>query len=90
MPESCSLADPADQKPSDRNRVRAVSVLPLMALAVNEHQALDFPVLHEIGHVVQRHPGGSPGAPCAQARANEARADRFALDILRRAAPGSR
>jgi hypothetical protein len=42
-----------------------------------------FVLLHELGHVLHRHPGYENIAPEA-ARANEAEADRFALDGLRR------
>jgi Zn-dependent protease with chaperone function len=48
------------------------------------NQALDFVILHELGHVVLQHPGYGPGVTRVEARANEAEADRFALNIMRR------
>jgi len=49
------------------------------------NQALMFTLLHEAGHVRYGHPGYGPGVPRAAARANEEQADRFALEIMRRA-----
>lgn len=48
------------------------------------NQSLAFILLHEIGHIVHAHPGYAPDVPRATARENEAQADRFALEILRR------
>ncbi|MBL8700321.1 MAG: hypothetical protein JNK67_18240 [Alphaproteobacteria bacterium] len=48
------------------------------------NQALTFILLHELGHVVHAHPGYAPDVPRAAARENEAEADRFALEIMRR------
>ncbi len=42
-----------------------------------------FIVLHELAHILYAHPGYD-GVDPAEARANEAEADRFALDALRR------
>ncbi|MBM3525231.1 MAG: hypothetical protein FJX57_19975, partial [Alphaproteobacteria bacterium] len=47
-------------------------------------QAITFILLHELGHVVHAHPGYTPDVPRATARENEAEADRFALEIMRR------
>jgi hypothetical protein len=49
------------------------------------NHSLSFLLLHEIGHVLYQHPGYGPGVPRARARENEAEADRFALEVLRRA-----
>lgn len=48
------------------------------------NEAVSFVLLHELGHIVQQHPGYGPGVARADARRNEADADRFALEILRR------
>jgi hypothetical protein len=48
------------------------------------NESVSFVLLHELGHVVHRHPGYGPGVARADARRNEADADRFALEILRR------
>jgi hypothetical protein len=47
-------------------------------------QSVSFILLHEMGHVLYRHPGYGPGVPRARARENEDEADRFALEVLRR------
>jgi Peptidase family M48 len=49
------------------------------------NQSLMFTLLHEAGHVRYAHPGYGPGVSRAAARANEEQADRFALEIMRRA-----
>ena len=46
--------------------------------------AIVFILLHEMGHVLYRHPGYGPGVARADARANEAEADTFALEVMRR------
>ncbi len=46
--------------------------------------AMVFVLLHELGHHLHRHPGYGPGVSRAQTRANEARADEFALDVMAR------
>jgi hypothetical protein len=48
------------------------------------NQALDFVILHELGHVVLEHPGYDSTATRYEVRANEAEADSFALNIMRR------
>lgn len=48
------------------------------------NEAIFFVLVHELGHVLYRHPGYGPHVPRAQARANEAQADAFALDMMRR------
>ena len=47
-------------------------------------EAIFFVLLHELGHVLYAHPGYGPGVSRAEARANEAAADSFALDMMRR------
>lgn len=39
---------------------------------------------HELGHIYHRHPGYGPGVTREQAQENEAEADRFATEIMRR------
>jgi hypothetical protein len=46
--------------------------------------AIGFVMLHELGHIRFRHPGNGPEVPSDVSRANEAAADAFALEILRR------
>lgn len=46
--------------------------------------AVVFVLLHEMGHVLYDHPGYGPGVERADARANEAEADAFALEVMRR------
>jgi hypothetical protein len=48
-------------------------------------EAIFFVLAHELGHVLHRHPGYGPGVTRAEARANEADADAFALDMIQRA-----
>jgi hypothetical protein len=48
------------------------------------NESLSFILLHEVGHVLFRHPGYGPGVPRERARENEDQADRFALEVLRR------
>jgi hypothetical protein len=45
---------------------------------------------HEVAHLLYRHPGYGPHVPAKQAQANEAQADHFANEIMRRigVAPG--
>jgi hypothetical protein len=47
-------------------------------------EAIFFVLLHELGHALYQHPGYGPGVSRADARANEAAADEFALDVMRR------
>jgi hypothetical protein len=47
------------------------------------NQALSFILLHEMAHVLYRHPGYD-GIPLAEAQDNESAADAFALEVLRR------
>ena len=49
------------------------------------NEAVFFVLAHELGHALYRHPGYGPGVTRAQARANEAEADAFALDMMQRA-----
>lgn len=46
--------------------------------------AVIFILLHEMGHVLHGHPGYGPLVRRADARANEAQADAFALEVMRR------
>ena len=46
--------------------------------------AVIFILLHEMGHVLHGHPGYGPLVRRADARANEAEADAFALEVMRR------
>jgi hypothetical protein len=48
-------------------------------------EAIFFVLAHELGHALHRHPGYGPGVTRAEARANEADADAFALDMMQRA-----
>lgn len=48
------------------------------------NEAIFFVLVHELGHILYRHPGYGPDVPRAVARANEAEADAFALDMMRR------
>jgi len=48
-------------------------------------EAIFFVLSHELGHALHRHPGYGPGVTRAEARANEAEADAFALDMMQRA-----
>ena len=48
-------------------------------------EAIYFVLAHELGHALYRHPGYGPNVTRAQARANEAEADAFALDMMQRA-----
>ncbi len=48
-------------------------------------EAIFFVLAHELGHVLHRHPGYGPGVAGGEARANEAEADAFALDMMQRA-----
>ncbi|MEZ5830585.1 MAG: M48 family metalloprotease [Dongiaceae bacterium] len=48
-------------------------------------EAIFFVLSHELGHALYRHPGYGPNVTRAQARANEAQADAFALDMMQRA-----
>jgi hypothetical protein len=48
------------------------------------NEAIFFVLAHELGHILYRHPGYGPDVPRAEARANEAEADAFALDMMRR------
>lgn len=47
------------------------------------NSAYAFILIHELGHVVMRHPGYQ-GVTMEQARRNESDADRFSLEVLRR------
>lgn len=47
-------------------------------------EAIFFVLSHELGHALYRHPGYGPDVTRAQARANEAEADSFALDMMKR------
>jgi hypothetical protein len=47
-------------------------------------EAIFFVLAHELGHALYRHPGYGPGVSRAAARANEAQADAFALDMMQR------
>jgi hypothetical protein len=47
-------------------------------------EAIFFVLSHELGHALHRHPGYGPGVTRAEARANEAEADAFALDMIQR------
>jgi hypothetical protein len=47
-------------------------------------EAIFFVLAHELGHALHRHPGYGPGVTRAEARANEAEADAFALDMIQR------
>jgi Zn-dependent protease with chaperone function len=49
------------------------------------NHSVSFILLHEMGHVLFQHPGYGPGVTRARARENEDQADRFALEVLRRA-----
>jgi hypothetical protein len=49
------------------------------------NEAIFFVLAHELGHVLHRHPGYGAGVTRAEARANEAEADAFALDMMQRA-----
>jgi hypothetical protein len=49
------------------------------------NESLSFVLLHELGHIVFQHPGYGPGVARERARENEDQADRFALEVLRRA-----
>lgn len=49
------------------------------------NEAIFFVLAHELGHALYRHPGYGPDVTRAQARANEAQADAFALDMMQRA-----
>lgn len=46
--------------------------------------AVIFILLHEMGHVLHQHPGYGPEVTRQEARANEAEADAFALEVMRR------
>jgi hypothetical protein len=46
--------------------------------------AVVFILAHELGHIVHGHPGYGPDVSRAEARANEAEADAFALEVMRR------
>ncbi|HVO14744.1 MAG TPA: hypothetical protein VMV26_05995 [Alphaproteobacteria bacterium] len=46
--------------------------------------AVIFILLHELGHIYHKHPGYDAGLPPERVRANEAEADAFALEIMRR------
>jgi hypothetical protein len=48
-------------------------------------EAIFFVLSHELGHALYRHPGYGPNVTRAEARANEAEADFFALDMMQRA-----
>jgi hypothetical protein len=48
------------------------------------NEAIVFVLLHELGHALHRHPGYGPDVTRAEARANEAEADAFALDMMQR------
>jgi hypothetical protein len=48
------------------------------------NQSIMFILLHELGHVLYRHPGYASNVPRADAQAHEDEADRFALEVLRR------
>ncbi|WP_210397292.1 phage exclusion protein Lit family protein [Motiliproteus sediminis] len=52
--------------------------------------ALVWIMAHEVAHLLYRHPGYGPGVSPAEAQANEAAADQFANEIMRRigVAPG--
>jgi hypothetical protein len=47
-------------------------------------EAIFFVLSHELGHALYRHPGYGGGVSRATARANEAQADAFALDMIQR------
>lgn len=49
------------------------------------NEAIYFVLAHELGHALHRHPGYGGGVTRAEARANEAEADVFALDMMQRA-----
>lgn len=49
------------------------------------NEAIFFVLSHELGHALHRHPGYGPDVTRAEARANEADADAFALDMIQRA-----
>lgn len=66
--------------PSDAADDRMVDQLSLQLF----NQALDFVLLHELGHIVLEHPGYGSTVTRVEARANEAEADSFALNIMRR------
>lgn len=48
------------------------------------NEAVFFILLHELGHALHEDPGYGPNVTRAEARANEAAADAFALDVMRR------
>jgi len=52
--------------------------------------AIVWIMAHEVAHLLFKHPGYGPHVPARQAQANEAEADRFANEIMRRigVAPG--
>ena len=66
--------------PADATRDTGVLDLSLRL----RNSAWAFILAHELGHIVLEHPGYD-GIPMAQARSNEAAADRLALDVMRRA-----
>ena len=47
------------------------------------NEAWAFILLHELGHVILRHPGNL-AVEARRSRVNEQQADRFALDVLQR------
>jgi len=46
--------------------------------------AILFIMAHELAHILYRHPGYGPGVTAKEAQDNEAQADRFANEIMRR------
>jgi len=69
-----ALCIPADALDDKRVERQALQLLNGMGI---------FVLLHEVGHVLHRHRAG-PGVAPALSRAQEAEADRFALDVLAR------
>lgn len=70
-----ALHIPPDVLANDRVKTLALSL---------RNEAYAFILLHELGHVLYRHPGYA-GIPTEQTRRHEAEADRFALTVLERA-----
>ncbi|CAD5375074.1 exported hypothetical protein [Rubrivivax sp. A210] len=68
------------QIPADATQDQQVDQFSLHLL----NQALAFILLHELAHIVHRDPGYGPGVARAAARGNEASADAFALEVMRR------
>jgi hypothetical protein len=70
-----ALHIPPDAMSNERVKTLALSL---------RNEAYAFILLHELGHVLYRHPGYD-GVPRELARQHEAEADRFALTVLERA-----